>query len=451
MSDFEGLDYYELLGVARSATADEIKRAYRQEISKYHPDRFANAPAVEREYASRRSQYITEAYSTLSDLAARTAYNRGQSRRGGSARHTPPPPTQPRDHQAELYEQAREHLAAQRLLQAIGALRQLQRINPFYRDSAELLASAEAQLQAQQHSGARRTRRPLLIVGGLIGGVAVLALIAMAININQGTSSATSGADTAIPATRSAAVQAIAATAAPEPTMPPEPTALPPTAAPVPTDLPPAPTIAQAAAPTTAPMPTTPPTAAPVASPPVVAEAGAILFADDFSSGGWAETGGAGWRVGYQGGQYRVAVDAGYGTIWSYHTAPADNLSIGVDMRVPGGEGGLLLRFVDANNYLSFSVNPQQTSYRLEQRSGGGVAVLAGGQHEAITIGADAWNRLVARLRGDHIQLLINGLLVAELDLPVAADNTRYGLLAIGGDSSAEAFFDQLQVRAIDD
>jgi concanavalin A-like lectin/glucanase superfamily protein len=105
---------------------------------------------------------------------------------------------------------------------------------------------------------------------------------------------------------------------------------------------------------------------------------------------------------------------------------------------------------VDANNYLSFSVNPQQTSYRLEQRRGGNVTVLAGGQHEAITAGAEAWNRLVARLRGDHIQLLINGVPVADLDLPGAADSSRYGLLAIGGDTSAEAFFDQLQLRAIE-
>ncbi len=160
----------------------------------------------------------------------------------------------------------------------------------------------------------------------------------------------------------------------------------------------------------------------------MIAESGTILFADDFSGGGWADTGGAGWRVGYQGGQYRVAVDAGYGTIWSYHTTQADNLSIGVDTRVASGEGGLLLRFIDASNYLSFSVNPQQTSYRLEQRSGGVVTVLAGGQHEAITAGTDAGNRLAARLSGDHIQLLLNGILVAELDLPVAADNARYGL-----------------------
>jgi DnaJ domain/3-keto-disaccharide hydrolase len=450
VSDFEHLDYYELLGVARSATGEEIKRAYRQEISKYHPDRFANASSVEREYAGRRSQFITEAYSVLSDMAARTAYNRGQSsKHGGPARRTPP--AQPRDHQAELYEQAREHLAAGRLLQAIGALRQLQQINPFYRDSAELLAGAEAQLQARQRrTGGRRAQRPLFIAGGLIGGMAVLAIIVLAIVMNQETSNAIGGASTTSATAAPTAAQAVAAVTAPPTvapavttTMPPAPTAMPaPTVAP--TAAPPEPTAVP-------PEPTAAPTPLPVASPSTVAEVGAILFADDFSRGGWAETGGAGWRVGYQGGRYRVAVDAGYGTIWSYHTAPSGDLSIGVDVRATSGEGGLLLRFVDANNYLSFSVNPQQTSYRLEQRSGGNVTVLIGGQHEAITAGAKVWNRLVARLRGDHMQLLINGLLVADLDAPVAADNSRYGLLAIGGDTAAEAFFDNLQVRALED
>src|SRR5262249_2453161 len=134
VSDFEHLDYYELLGVSRSASQEEIKRAYRQEISKYHPDRFANATPEAREYASRRSQHITEAYSVLSDFTTRSAYNRGQlaaPRRSAPARR-PPTSATPRDHQAELYEQAQAHLAAGRAMQAIAVLRQLQQLNPFY-------------------------------------------------------------------------------------------------------------------------------------------------------------------------------------------------------------------------------------------------------------------------------------------------------------------------------
>ncbi|HEY3228851.1 MAG TPA: DnaJ domain-containing protein [Roseiflexaceae bacterium] len=445
MSDFENLDYYALLGVTRSATPEEIKRAYRQEISKYHPDRFANATPAVQEYASRRSQRITEAYSVLSDPSRRTAYNRGQEPARDAVRRAPPPPSQPRDHQAELYEQAREHLAADRLLQAIGALRQLRQINPFYRDSADLLANAETQLQAhQRRASGRRSRQPLIIAGGLIGGAAVVAIVALAFAMNRDTTSAIGGAG----ATRAPVAAGVTAA----PTAPPLPTVtpIPPTAAPTQPEL----TLAPTAAPTQ-PEPTLAPTLAPTAAPAAVsptaaAESGTLLFADTFSDGGWADTGGAGWRVGYQRGHYRVAVDAGYGAIWSYRTGPAADVSVGVDVQAPSGEGGLLLRFLDANNYLSFSVNPHQTSYRFEQHSGGGVTVLAGGQSEAIQAGGDVWNRLVARLRGDHIQLLINGQQLAELDAPAAPNDPRYGLVAIASDTAAEAFFDNLQIRQVE-
>jgi hypothetical protein len=433
VSDFEDLDYYQLLGVSRSASPEEIKRAYRQEISKYHPDRFVNATPAEREYASRRSQRITEAYSVLSDFAARSAYNRGQLLKGraGVTRRPPPAPAQPRDHQAELYEQAREHLAAGRLVQAIGALRQLQQLNPFYRDSAALLAQAEAQVQARQRRHERAsTARPLLIAGGLVGGLAA-ALAVWAIGMHNNTAGLTS-----------ASIQAsapVAVLATEMPTSPPAPTTAPPS--PAPTTAPPSP------APTTAP-PSPAPTTAPPPTP--VGEGGALLVADDFSGSGWASLDGNGWRVGYQNGRYRIAVDRGLGTIWSYRVGPDGNVSIGVDVQVPSGEGGLLLQFIDQNNYLSYSINPQQTSFRLEQHSGGGITVLAGGQSEAIQMGADAHNRLVARLRGAHLQLLANGQLLAELDLPAASGSTRYGLLAIASDTAAEAFFDNLEIHALE-
>jgi hypothetical protein len=450
VSDFEDLDYYELFGVSRSASQEEIKRAYRQEISKYHPDRFANAAPEAREYASRRSQRITEAYSVLSDFTARTAYNRGQavSRRSTPARR--PPPVQPRDHQAELYEQAQDHFAAGRLMQTIAVLRQLQQLNPFYRDSAELLAAAEERMRMQQRRGGGGLARRLLVFGGLVGGVALAALAAWLIGMRGDTISATGS--------QRAATAFVALAATELPTQPPEPTTAPsqPTTAPIqPTDVP--------AQPTAAPVPPTdtptPPLATPVpptdtpAQPPTagpVVEQGPRLFTDTFAGTGWAEIGGNGWRVGYQRDRYRITVEPGIGAIWSYRTSPARDVSIGVDVQVASGEGGLLLGFLDANNYLSFSTNPQQTSFRVEQHRAGSVTVLTGGQSEAIHIGAEQPNRLVARLRGDHLNLLINGQPLADLDVPGGLASSRYGLVAISSDTAAEAFFDNLEIRALE-
>ena len=191
MSDFENLDHYELLGVSRSASLDEIKRAYRREISKYHPDRFVNGTPQQQAYASQRSQRLTEAYSVLSDFATRSDYNRGQAPAARGAWRAQPAttPAQPRNHQAELYEQAVKHLDEGRLLQAIGALRQLQQINPFYRDSAELLSAAETRLNSRQEKVTHRLRRPLLVSGGVAGSIAVVALAAWAFGMRGATAS----------------------------------------------------------------------------------------------------------------------------------------------------------------------------------------------------------------------------------------------------------------------
>ena len=41
--DFEQLDHYQLLNVARGASLNEIKKAFRREITSYHPDRYVRA------------------------------------------------------------------------------------------------------------------------------------------------------------------------------------------------------------------------------------------------------------------------------------------------------------------------------------------------------------------------------------------------------------------------
>ena len=66
-------DYYEVLGVARDASADDIKKAYRKLALKWHPDQHAGG---EREEAEHRFKSISEAYEVLSDPEKRAPYDR---------------------------------------------------------------------------------------------------------------------------------------------------------------------------------------------------------------------------------------------------------------------------------------------------------------------------------------------------------------------------------------
>src|SRR5258708_40350767 len=63
-------DYYEILSVSRSATDDDIKKAYRRLALQYHPDRNSAPEATE------RFKEATEAYQVLSDAEKRSQYDR---------------------------------------------------------------------------------------------------------------------------------------------------------------------------------------------------------------------------------------------------------------------------------------------------------------------------------------------------------------------------------------
>ena len=65
-------DYYEVLGVARDASADEVKRAFKKLALRYHPDRNPD----DRKGAEERFKEVAEAYEVLSDAEKRQRYDR---------------------------------------------------------------------------------------------------------------------------------------------------------------------------------------------------------------------------------------------------------------------------------------------------------------------------------------------------------------------------------------
>ncbi len=68
-------NYYEILGVSKTATADELKAAYRKLAKKYHPDVYANASEAEKKDAEAKFKDINHAYEVLSDPQKRAAFD----------------------------------------------------------------------------------------------------------------------------------------------------------------------------------------------------------------------------------------------------------------------------------------------------------------------------------------------------------------------------------------
>lgn len=82
-------DYYEVLGVSKSASADEIKKSYRKLAKQYHPDANQDDPSAQGKFSE-----ITEAYEVLSDTEKRAKFDQyGQHwnkvQGGGSGGHSP--------------------------------------------------------------------------------------------------------------------------------------------------------------------------------------------------------------------------------------------------------------------------------------------------------------------------------------------------------------------------
>src|SRR6267142_5932845 len=71
MATIRKRDYYEVLGVARGTSGEEIKRAYRKLAVKFHPDKNPDDPHAEEKFKE-----LGEAYDVLIDPDKRAAYDR---------------------------------------------------------------------------------------------------------------------------------------------------------------------------------------------------------------------------------------------------------------------------------------------------------------------------------------------------------------------------------------
>lgn len=472
MEQFKNLTYYELLGIAQNATPEEIKRAYRQQVTQYHPDHYSKASPDEQRYASERTQRINEAYDVLSNPKKRTMYDlslpsptaKQRSKIVSPSVASPPPPAKSRDYQAELYDQGVAHLTAGRYMQAVATLRELQQINPFYRDSATLLSRATTRLnqkeepaKEQKETSNRPTRRrlfrfsPLL---GSIGALIIIGIISALFIIPQFQPSSVSGVESPTTVTEVPLPTPVDDDQIPQADSS---TALSLPSATTTSDISTSTTTAPSALNTTTTSdgigtnetvalesPSTPPHCS--------LGAGQLIARYDFSSNSeWANMDGEGWRVGAEDGQYHISVDSHIGDLWSYHASPeGTRYEVGTEIQVQGGDAGLALHFTDQYHYLAFLINPLQQSYRIEHHRGQEEPlVIAEEQNDSIMVGETATNRIAACVEDNVVQVFVNGTFITSHNIPQLDPTDRYGLIAVAKNTSTHAIFDNVEIRRI--
>src|SRR5262245_20942437 len=107
-------DYYEILGVPRSASEADIKKAYRKLARKYHPDFNPNNKQAEEKF-----KQTQEAYEVLSDAEKRKKYDQLGANWKNGAEFTPPPNWQGFDF-SEIFSQAGAGAGGQRSTRSTG-------------------------------------------------------------------------------------------------------------------------------------------------------------------------------------------------------------------------------------------------------------------------------------------------------------------------------------------
>jgi curved DNA-binding protein CbpA len=79
-------NFYELLEIAADAPAEEIKRSFRAQIARYHPDKVQHLGREFQSMAAERAAELTEAYRILSHVERREEYDRALAETGGATR-----------------------------------------------------------------------------------------------------------------------------------------------------------------------------------------------------------------------------------------------------------------------------------------------------------------------------------------------------------------------------